>query len=310
MRAPLFEDVADAPEGGVAAWVATMDGVTIRVAAWGHGAPKGTVLIFPGRTEYVEKYGGVAGELLARGYASAVVDWRGQGISGRVHRRPAHGHVAAFRDYQADVAALLRFVRDEGLPQPLYLLAHSMGGCIGLRALTGDLPVRAAAFSAPMWGLNLTPSRRGVAWSLSTLSRTVGLSGVLTPGQLPESYILSVGFEENALTTHRESFQQLVQQLRAHPELALGGPTLRWLNEALREMRGLAARPSPRVPVVAFLGTEEAIVDPGRIHRRMADWPGGRLEMIDGARHEVLMEGPRTRGRILDAAVELFAAHG
>ena len=99
-RAPLYDEIADGPAGGVAAWVGTADGLTIRVAHWGAGAPNGTVLLFPGRTEYVEKYGIIAHELGARGYAMATVDWRGQGLSGRLHPKPELGHVGAFRDYQ------------------------------------------------------------------------------------------------------------------------------------------------------------------------------------------------------------------
>ena len=41
------------------------------------------------------------------------------------------------------------------LPRPWRLLAHSMGGTIGLRALTRGVPVAAAVFSAPMWGIRV-----------------------------------------------------------------------------------------------------------------------------------------------------------
>ena len=44
---------------------------------------KGTVCIFPGRTEFIEKYFEVVRDLRARGFAVAVLDWRGQGLSDR-----------------------------------------------------------------------------------------------------------------------------------------------------------------------------------------------------------------------------------
>ena len=81
--APLFPQ-ADGPQGGVAQWLTTSDGVRVRVAVWGRDAPKGTVLLFPGRTEYVEKYGRAAGDLLARGFATVAIDWRGQGLADRL----------------------------------------------------------------------------------------------------------------------------------------------------------------------------------------------------------------------------------
>ncbi len=54
--APLYNDISGGPEGGVAHWLTTSDGLRIRVGLWNMADAKGTVLIFPGRTEFVEKY--------------------------------------------------------------------------------------------------------------------------------------------------------------------------------------------------------------------------------------------------------------
>ena len=307
--APLFEAVAHGPDGGRADWLETTDGVPIRAVLWGAQAQKGTVLLFPGRTEYAEKYGPAAVELNARGYAVLTVDWRGQGIAGRMHARRDMGHVGRFTDYQKDVAALLAHARALSLPEPLYLVAHSMGGCIGLRALMEGLPVRAAMFSAPMWGIMMKGALRPFAWSLSSLSRPFGLSGTMSPGQAPHPYVLNAAFEENTLTNDPEMWAMMGRQIAAHPDLALGGPSLNWLYEALSEMRGLNRRPSPDYPVHVFLGTDEQIVDPARIHDRMGRWPGGELTVLEGGRHEVMMELPEMRTRFYDAARALFDAH-
>lgn len=52
--APLFEDIAQGPDGGAAYWVTIADGVRLRVARWIPGNANGTVMIFPGRSEYIE----------------------------------------------------------------------------------------------------------------------------------------------------------------------------------------------------------------------------------------------------------------
>ena len=64
-------------------------------------------MIFPGRTEFAEKYGRVARELVARGLSVLVIDWRGQGLSDRHPGNAMLGHIEDFRTYQLDVAALL-----------------------------------------------------------------------------------------------------------------------------------------------------------------------------------------------------------
>ncbi|WP_101068552.1 alpha/beta fold hydrolase [Roseovarius salinarum] len=303
--APLFDEVACAPAGGRAWWVRAADGVRLRVGAWVPERPRGTVLLFPGRTEYIEKYGPTAGDLGARGYAVMAIDWRGQGLADRLVEDAMSGHVHRFADYQKDVAEMVAAAGAAGMPRPWHLLAHSMGGAIGLRAAMSGLDVASASFTGPMWGIRMAQALRPVAWSLAWGTRQLGVDHLYAPGTDSESYVLSEPFETNKLTTDRGMYDFMIDQLRAHPELALGGPSLRWLHEALIETRDLARRPSPALPCLTLAGDGEEIVDLDRIRARMDAWPGGRLEILDGALHEVLMEGPDTRA----AAAEMLAAH-
>ena len=306
--APLFDEVAEGPDGGIARWISTSDGVRLRVVHWPLEGAKGTVLLFTGRTEYAEKYGRAATDFAARGYATVTLDWRGQGLADRVSGDPALGHVAEFSDYQKDVAALMEALPDLGVEGPLFLLAHSMGGAIGLRALHDGLPVAAAAFSAPMWGIGMPGPLRPIAWLLTGTSHLLGMVEAITPGTKSETYVLYEPFERNKLTHDREMYDHMRRQAQAHPALMIGGPTMKWLNEALRETRRLARMPSPAVPCLTFLGSDEAIVDTARIHARMAAWPNARLQMIEGGHHEVMMEGPAIRALVFDACAAHFDA--
>ena len=308
-EAPFFAALAEGPEDGAAVWLRAADGVRIRAAIWNAGATRGTVVLLPGRTEYVEKYGRSAGWLAAAGFATLTVDWRGQGLADRWVNDQMVGHVESFADYQADLAAVLAFATARGLPQPWYMIAHSMGGCIGLRSLMAGLPFRAAAFSAPMWGILMADWMRPLAWVLSTSSRWLSFDHRYAPGTGPATYVTSVPFVGNMLTTDAEMWDYMRQHLLAHPELALGGPSLGWLKAALEECRDLAGMAAPPYPVVCALGSQERIVDVRPVHTRMQAWPGGRLDLYSGAEHEVLMERPATRSAFLERAVALFDAH-
>ena len=308
-NAPFFDDIASGPQDGAAHWVTTSDGLKIRVAHWTGVDVKGTILLFPGRTEYIEKYGPAAAGFLSRGYATIAIDWRGQGISQRTTDNPILGDVADFKDYQNDVAAALAHARHLNLPEPYYLVAHSMGGCIGLRALMEGLPVKAAVFSAPMWGILMAPAMRLLAWAISSASRVMGFEQKMAPGQETSAYVTRIGFEENTLTSDLEMFTLMQTQVTSQPDFVLGGPSLRWLNESLREMRGLAGKPSPDMPCVTFLGSDEEIVDPDAIRTRMAHWTDGALHLLHGGRHEVLMETPQMRGLVFDEIAALFDKH-
>ena len=118
--APLFESLAEGPDDGRAFWCRAEDGVRLRTAVW-PGGDKGTVLLFPGRTEYIEKYGRAACDLLKRGYTTVTIDWRGQGLSDRPLADLLTGHVHEFVDYQKDVRAMVLLAEALDLPRPFHL---------------------------------------------------------------------------------------------------------------------------------------------------------------------------------------------
>lgn len=309
MNAPLYNDLADGPADGRAVWLTAADGVRIRVAVWNSPAPRGTVLLLPGRTEYVEKYGRTATMLADAGYATLSVDWRGQGLADRALPDRMVGHVGDFAEYQADMDAVLAYAAAASLPQPYYLLAHSMGGCIGLRSLLRGVPVRAAAFSAPMWGILMADWLRPVATVLSTASRWFSFDHRYAPGTNGSTYVLQVPFVGNMLTTDADMWDYMRAQALAHPELSLGGPSYGWLKAALDECADLARQACPPYPTICALGNQERIVDVRPIHARMPNWPKGRLDLYAGSEHEVLMERPATRAAFVASAVALFEAN-
>ncbi|WP_136442670.1 alpha/beta fold hydrolase [Pacificoceanicola onchidii] len=305
--APFHADLAEGPAWSRAWWITASDGLRVRVAHYPAGEnARGTVLLFPGRTEYVEKYGRSAAAFAAGGYHTLVIDWRGQGLADRMLEDPRTGHVHVFEDYQKDVAAILHVAAELDLPQPMHLIGHSMGGCIGLRAVMDGLPVASCAFSGPMWGIRIADPLRPAAWALSWGSKQMGLSHHYAPGTGIDSYVASAPFEDNLLTRDPEMWDYMRRQVLAHPDLQLGGPSLGWLHEALSECRTLARRPAPTMPCLTFLGTNERIVDIPRIRERMAHWPGGKLVMIEKGEHEVMMEDAGTRGRICNQMISLF----
>lgn len=303
---PFFADLAEGPAGAQAHWLTADDGVQLRVGHFPSQARSGTVLLFPGRTEYLEKYGRTAADFAERGFDTFAIDWRGQGLADRLLDDKLTGHVHLFDDYQRDVAAMVAAATRLDLPKPWHLLGHSMGGGIGLRALMNGLPVASASFTGPMWGIAMAGPLRPAAWALSWGGASLGFGHVYTPGTKPISYIISEPFQGNLLTTDPEMWDYMRRQTEAQPELQLGGPSLRWLHQALAECRSLARMDAPRVPCLTFLGTNERIVDKVRITDRMTKWPGGRLEWIEGGEHECLMEGRATRSRIANELATHF----
>src|SRR6195256_6515105 len=92
------------PDHAIVTALTTPDGVTLRCSRWAPPAGrKGTVCVFQGRAEFIEKYFEVVRDLQARGFAVATMDWRGQGLSQRALRDPFKGHVTSFAKFGIDL---------------------------------------------------------------------------------------------------------------------------------------------------------------------------------------------------------------
>lgn len=305
--APFRADLADAPDGGKFVWRHADDGVRLRLGAWSADTPRGTVLLFPGRTEYIEKYGRVVRDLLAANWSVALLDWRGQGMSDRLDDDARLGHVDEFIDYQRDLAAFLDWVAEMALPGPRVLLAHSMGGCIGLRALVDGLDVRRAVFSAPMWGIQMPAYARPLTYVVPPMARLLKRETLFAPGTKPTSYLVDTAFHDNMLTTDATTFGWLCDQIAAEPEFALGGPSVQWVGSATQELKQLFAAPKPALPCLTFVGSDEQIVSVEAMERYHHGWPSGELRQVEGAKHEMMMEAPVIRDRFMTETLSFFA---
>lgn len=308
--APFHQLPGDESRPANALWVTAEDGIRLRLALWRSEAEplRGSVLLFPGRTEYVEKYARVAERLNRAGYDVLAIDWRGQGMSDRLQVDPRPGHVREFSDYQLDVVEMVMAATDLGLPQPWHLLGHSMGGCIGLAALHGDLPVASAVFSAPMWGINLRQMPHGIALGVAYLAGRLGHGGRSAPGSGAQgTYLVDEAFGPNLLTNDVDEWCRMLREAAAWPKLTIGGASYNWISRALNECSRLARMESPDLPMTVSLGTREQIISGAAIRDRVARWPGARLLEVDGARHEVMMEGEDLREQFFNAALTQFA---
>ena len=307
-KAPFHPQVAEGPSNVCAYWIHTDDNVRLRVAYWQTDkTPKGTVFLFQGRTENIEKYGRTAGELYRAGYHAFAIDWRGQGLSDRLTDDRMTGHVLHYSDYQKDVAAMLAAANALDLPKPWYLIGHSLGACIGLRAIIEGLPVSACAFTAPLWDINISTLQRLAAWPLSWMAQFMGKGHLYAPGTRGESYVLNTAFKDNSLTHDPDMYQYYINISKSLVDQQLGGPSMGWLFQTLKETQSLSKLPSPDMPCITFCGAEDKIVAIPAAKDRMARWPGGTFHLVKKAKHDVLHEMPDVRENVITKICDLFS---
>ncbi len=283
---------APAPPGGEAAWIEGAGGVRLRGALFPPDrAPRGSVVLSPGRTEFIEKYFEVVAELQARGFVVLVHDWRGQGLSDRLHSDGLRGHAAGLDDFVTDFARVLDAWADR-LPKPWISLAHSMGGGLtNVAFVRGEDRFAGQALSAPMFGLDHMGVPSMVADAALDMNLALG-------GATRWALQMEPGGGSLARLSHdRRRLERWLEQMRLHPQLALGGLTWGWLEMARRVRHTLSGGALSRVsmPTVLMMAGGEAAVDNSLIRAAARVMPDARLVEFPGAWHEILMETDAVR---------------
>jgi lysophospholipase len=296
------------PEDAVSGMIKTRDGVEIRYARW-HPPPgrKGTVCLFQGRAEFIEKYFETVRDLRDRGFAVATIDWRGQGGSGRQIANSRKGYVRRFSDYQLDLEAFINDVVLPDCPPPHFALAHSMGASVLLRAAReGRRWFDRMVLLAPMIAL---PGRRQSQLGRIAVKalRMAGFGSLYVPGG-DASVMQQRPFVGNLLTSDPVRYARNVAVLEAEPALAVGWPTVAWTDSAFKVMAEFAEPSYPgriRQPLLIIAAGLDHIVSTPAIDDFSIRLRAGSHLIVPGARHELLMEQDRFRGQVF-AAFDAF----
>lgn len=281
------------PIGASTGYIEPRKGVRCRFASWQSALRerRGTVCIFPGRGEFIEKYFEVVGELRRRGYAVAILDWRGQGGSTRLTWNPLKGHIRDFAQYEQDLAHFMKAVVLPDCPAPFYALAHSMAAAVLFRVSTK----RGCWFSrmvvtSPMVKIARLPMPEGICESLADAATLLGFGRLAVPGDKSRQ---DPPFEGNPLTSDRERFLRNVSVLQVAPQLAIEAPTIGWLRAALQTTDMINSETFARcvrVPVLMLSASDDKIVSNKAVEALATRLKIGSQVVIRGSRHEIMQE--------------------
>lgn len=290
----------------------THDDLTLWYGCYEHPEPRPWVIISPGRVEHYRKYQEVMLEFAAQGYNVAALDHRGQGYSDRLTGRHEQGHVQDFNDYVQDLAALVEQLKPQMAGQPAVLLGHSMGATIASLYLARYAhPFKAAAFSAPMMGINThpwpaAPARLMVRVGARLNQRVQPARPWYFPGMKDYE---ALAFGDNELTHSEQRYEFFTQMYLADPQLRVGGPTWQWINQGLAgaEM-AITEAGDIQIPVLVLqAGDDNIVANPGQqLLVDQLSHPDSELQVVPGAHHEILQETDILRRPALSQVKKLF----
>ena len=267
----------------------------------------GTVCVFTGRSEQIEKYFETVRDLRDRGFAVAMIDWRGQGHSSRRLRDPRKGYVRDFADFEIDVETFVRQVVLPDCPPPFFALAHSMGGTVLLRvAHAGKRWFDRMVLSAPMIDLPGRTTSLPVRALLKTM-RLLGQGGRYVPGGSDRLTGLDP-FINNPLTSDPVRYARNAAILEEDPTLGLASPTIAWADTAFSAMHTFKRVNYPsqiRQPILMLAASNDTVVSTAAIEEFAYHLRAGSHLVIAGAKHGILQEQDRYRSQFW-AAFDAF----
>jgi len=286
------------PEGAKVGTLKTSDGVVLRFARFDPPpGRKGTVCVFPGRAEFIEKYFEVVRDARARGFAVAILDWRGQGLSERALPNARKGHVYDFTEYDRDLEAFVKEVVLPDCPPPFFALGHSMGAAVLIRsAQNGRRWFDRIVLSGPMIDLAGAAGSQ-TARTTAKVMRILGFGRQYVPGG-GGTPINTLPFPNNNLTTDPVRYARTAAILEAEPSLGIGSPTVGWVDAAFRTMNDFADpnyASRLRQPMLLVAAGQDRVVSTPAIGQFAIRLRAGSHLVIAGARHEILMEQDRYR---------------
>jgi len=116
-------------------------------------------------------------------------------------------------------------------------------------------------------------------------------------------------FIGNDLTHSRKRFELNKSIIQKFPKVALGSPTFGWLSQAFSSMDqsiNSLNQVKNLPPTLILSGTEDSVVNFAPQKEICGHFPSCRLERIDGARHELLMEKDEIRDRVVARIVSFI----
>ncbi len=277
-------------------------GVSIFYKVFKQKQPAPAILISTGRTEAAVKYKELIFDLYQHGYTVYIHDHRGQGQSGRMTEDSEMGYIDDFQRYVDDMKSFYKLAI-KGHHDKVFLLAHSMGGCIGMSYLQ-QYPddFTAAAFSSPMLGL------KAPICALANIFGGEKAKYAISQGGYKHS---KDSFEGNGLTFSPERYQFMVEAYEETPEARLGGATYPWLTESCKHIKQVQKKaPELKVPVLIFSASDEVVVDPKAnlrfVEKAQKAGADARILGVEHAMHELFMEQDAQRNAVINASLSFF----
>jgi acylglycerol lipase len=246
-------------------------GIRIFWQAWlPDGEPGAAVVIAHGAGEHSDRYAHVAARLVAEGYAVYAIEHRGHGRS-----EGKRALIDRLDNAVADLGTLIETVRERHPGVPVFLLAHSMGGTIGVSyALKLQERLAGLILSGPLAALEPSPApQRIIIGIVSAVAPAVGLVAI-DPALVSRDPAVVDAYVQDPMVFHGKLPARTITELAAAIDA---------FPEAVRAIT---------IPVLIVYGTDDGLCPPAgsvMLGERIGS-EDKTIKPYEGLHHEVLNE--------------------
>ncbi len=218
----------------------------------------------------------------------------------------------SFAEYDTDLETFMREIVLPDCPPPLFALGHSTGATVLIRAAyRGHRWFDRMVLIAP-----LIATRRRRRDADRKYDRARAAAGRLRlhvcPRRRRRPPWRRVPSPTNILTSDPVRYARNAAVLEAEPMLAIGRPTVAWVDAAFRAMRTMRERSYPariRQPILIVSAGLDVVVSNAAIEEFATYLRTGSHLVVVGSKHELLMEQDRYRSQFW-AAFDAFVPGG
>jgi alpha-beta hydrolase superfamily lysophospholipase len=250
-------------------------GLRIYRQSWRPQAVRATVVLAHGASEHSGRYAWTAGQLAERGYATYALDHRGHGRS-----EGARAYIDRMDNAVADLDSLVQTVAGEEPDAPVFMLGHSMGGCVALAyAIRHQDKIDGLLLSAPLAALEAASlPTRAAGRVLSVVAPKLGVFGIESTGVSRDPEVVR-DYDADPLNYHGKLPARTVAELAS---------TIGEFYDAVTRLT---------LPLLIMHGTEDRLVPPAASDM-LSERAGSEDKTYiryDGLYHEILNEPERER---------------
>lgn len=285
---------------------------------------KGIVVMMHGFCGFFGKYHEVVYNFYEQGYTIFFLEHRGHGLSCRAVKDPSMVDISRFDEYVEDLKCLvdkvvLPYRKDTSAASgsdssegsgasrlPLFLYAHSMGGCISTMFLEKYPDVfDAAVLSSPMLKINFGTIPLWKMKLIALATKILGWNDKYVPGQGP--FTGKYEFEESGASC-KERYEYSFEMRKVEGDrYTMNGASCRWARASLKATLGLDKKESElAMPIlICQAGDDKYVMNPAEDH--LAETAkNARLVRFPEAQHEIFNTEGSTLGKYYETIFDFL----